>query len=216
MAQARQVMIVGNGPVDDGVAALIDAADLVIRFNGSRNFGAAGRKTDIIAVCNTGRPGAAMLADPEWRDSEAVRTTSAIWSVRDPEKFAAMRPELAVTHPELDDFCDDYTDGFAAFASANGKQHRIITRAVHEELDLALQAHDPGLYVVPSSGMVVVHAMLSDPAHAEDTIILAGFGHTGWDGHPFEAERRLTDHHIASGRLMRLAPLFTHALSQGA
>jgi hypothetical protein len=216
MAQARQIMIVGNGPVDCGVAALIDAADLVIRFNGCRNFGAAGRKTDIIAVCNTGRPGAAMLADPNWRDSEAVNATAEIWSVRDPDKFAAMRPELAVTHPELDDFCDDYTDGFAAFASANGKHHRIITRAVHEDLDRALEAYAPGPYVVPSSGMVVVHAILSDPAHADDTIILVGFGHTGWDGHPFDAESRLTDQLIASGRLMRLAPLFTHALSQGA
>jgi hypothetical protein len=216
MAQARQIMIVGNGPVDDGDAALIEAADLVIRFNGCRNFGAAGRKTDIIAVCNTGRPGAAMLADPNWRDSEAVKATAEIWSVRDPDKFAAMRPELAVTHPELDDFCDDYTDGFAAFASANGKQHRIITRAVHEDLDLALEAYAPAPYVVPSSGMVVVHAILSDPAHADDTIILAGFGHTGWDGHPFDAECRLTDQLITSGRLMRLAPMFTHALSQGA
>lgn len=216
MAQARQIMIVGNGPVDDGDAALIDAADLVIRFNGCRNFGAAGRKTDIIAVCNTGRPGAAMLADPNWRNSEAVKATAEIWSVRDPDKFAAMRPQLAVTHPELDDFCDDYTDGFAAFAGANGKQHRIITRAVHEDLDFALEAHAPAPYVVPSSGMVVVHAILSDPRHVKDTIILAGFGHTGWDGHPFDAERRLTDQLITSGRLMRLAPIFTHALSQGA
>ena len=64
MARARQIMIVGNGAVDEGAAPLIDAADMVIRFNGSRNFGAAGRKSDVIAVCNTGRPGAAMLADP--------------------------------------------------------------------------------------------------------------------------------------------------------
>lgn len=216
MAQARQIMIVGNGPVDEGAAPLIDAADLVIRFNGSRNFGAAGRKTDIIAVCNTGRPGAQMLADPEWRDSEAVRRTTEIWSVRDPEKFADMKPQLAITHPELDDFCDDYTDGFATFATANGKQHRIIHRDAHEGLDAALLALDAEPYVVPSSGMVVIQALLSDPTHAEDTIILAGFGHSGWDGHPFEAERRLVDQYISSGRVLRLQPIFVSSLSQGA
>ncbi|TPP11821.1 Urease operon accessory protein [Rhizobium glycinendophyticum] len=215
MAQARQVMIVGNGPVDDGVASLIDAADLVIRFNGSRNFGVAGRRTDIVAVCNTGRPGAAMLADPEWRDSEAVRRTAEIWSVRDPEKFGDLKPALAISHPELDDFCDDYTDGFASFAAAKGKRHRIIHRDVHEALDETLLALDAEPYVVPSSGLVVIEALLSDPAHAEDTIILAGFGHTGWDGHPFEAERRLVDRYIASGRLMRLQPLFASSLCQG-
>ncbi|RKE83942.1 hypothetical protein DFO46_0701 [Rhizobium sp. AG855] len=216
MARARQIMIVGNGPVDDGVDVLIDSGDLVIRFNGSRNFGAAGRKTDVIAVCNTGRPGAAMVADPAWRNSEAVSGTAEIWSVRDPGKFAELKPQLAITHPELDDFCDDYTDGFATFAAANGKQHRIITRAAHDALDAELMALDAEPYVVPSSGMVVVHAILSDPGYADDTVILAGFGHAGWGGHPFAAERRLTDKHIASGRVMRLQPLFTHALSQGA
>jgi hypothetical protein len=208
-------MIVGNGPVDDGVAELIDAADLVIRFNGSRNFGAAGRKTDIIAVCNTGRPGAQMLADPEWRDSDAVHRTAEIWSVRDPDKFADLAPELAISHPELDDFCDDYTAGFAAFAAARGKQHRTVSRVVHEALDAALLALGAEPYVVPSSGMVVIEALLSDPDHAEDTIILAGFGHSGWDGHPFDAERRLVDRYIASGRVMRLQPLFASSLSQG-
>jgi hypothetical protein len=208
-------MIVGNGAVDEGAAPLIDAADMVIRFNGSRNFGAAGRKTDVIAVCNTGRPGAAMLADPEWRDSEAVRRTAEIWSVRDPEKFADLKPHLAISHPELDDFCDDYTDGFATFATANGKQHRIINRSVHDALDDALLALGAEPYVVPSSGLVVIQALLSDPRHASDTIILAGFGHSGWDGHPFDAERRLVDQYIASGRVMRLQPLFASSLAQG-
>lgn len=215
MARAGQIMIVGNGPVHEGAAPLIDAADLVIRFNGSRNFGSAGRRTDIIAVCNTGRPGAAMLADPAWRDSEAVRRTTEIWSVRDPDKFADLKPALAISHPELDDFCDDYTDGFATFAAARGKRHRIIHRDVHEALDEALLALDAEPYVVPSSGMVVIEALLSDPEHAEDTIILAGFGHSGWDGHPFDAERRLVDRHIASGRVMRLQPLFASSLAQG-
>jgi hypothetical protein len=215
MARARQIMIVGNGPVDQGAAPLIDSADLVIRFNGSRNFGAAGRKTDIIAVCNTGRPGAAMLADRNWRDSEAVRRAGEIWSVRDPDKFADLKPSLAISHPELDDFCDDYTDGFAAFATAKGKRHRIIHRDVHEALDESLLALDAEPYVVPSSGMVVIKALISDPAHADDMIILAGFGHAGWDGHPFGAERRLVDRYIASGRLMRLQPLFASSLSQG-
>ena len=57
MARARQIMIVGNGAVDEGAAPLIDAADMVIRFNGSRNFGAAGTRTDVVAVCNTGSNG---------------------------------------------------------------------------------------------------------------------------------------------------------------
>lgn len=216
MAEARQVMIVGNGPVADNAAALIDAADLVIRFNGSRNFGAAGRRTDVIALCNTGRPAAAMLGDPAWRDSEAVRAASEFWLVRHPQKFAELQAALAVSHPELDDFCDDYTPDFARFAASSGKGHRVIARAVHEAVDAALRDHQAETYVVPSSGMVVVAAVLSDPTHANDTVKVAGFGHFGWDGHPFEAEKRLIESYIAAGRLTRLQPVSASSLSQGA
>lgn len=216
MAAARQVAIVGNGPVADGTAVLIDAADLVIRFNGSRNFGAAGTRTDVIAVCNTGRPAATMLADPLWRNSAAVKACAEIWSVRDPQKFAELRPQLLQSHPELGDFCDDYTAAFASFADASQKTHRIIGRCVHEDIDARLSAYRPAAYVVPSSGVLVLHAILSDPAHADDLVLLAGFGHQGWDGHPFAAERRLIETYISSGRLIRLAPYSILSVSQGA
>ena len=216
MAAARQVAIVGNGPVAEGAAALIDAADLVIRFNGSRNFGKAGTRTDIVAVCNTGRPAAAMLADEAWRDSAAVRDCAEIWSVRDPEKFAELRLRLAKTHPELVDFCDDYTAAFANFAQGNRKTHRIIGRSVYEDLDAQLAAYRPAPYIAPSSGLLVLHAVLNDPDHADDTILLAGFGHEGWDGHPFATERQFIDALISRGRLMRLQPLAIPFVSQGA
>lgn len=212
----QRVMIVGNGDVAEGAAARIDAADRVIRFNGCRNFGQAGSRTDVIAVCNTGRPARAMLSSEDWLDSRPVRDCSEIWSVRDPDKFLAMRSALAISHPELDDFCDDHTAGFAAIAEARGKRHRIVSRDVHEAADQALLAFDPAPYVVPSSGMIVVAQLLLDPAHAGDEIFLAGFTHQGWDGHPFIAERQLIEAHMASGKLARLHPDTASSLSQGA
>ena len=80
MTSGRTIMIVGNGLVPDAAAAVIDAADLVIRFNDCR--GAIGGKTDIVAVCNTGRPALAMLGGGRWKASAAVRQASAIWCVR--------------------------------------------------------------------------------------------------------------------------------------
>ncbi|MGL3607239.1 Urease operon accessory protein [Rhizobium sp. G187] len=216
MTRARRIMIVGNGDVRAEAAAVIDAGDLVIRFNGSRNFGPAGKRTDVVAVCNTGRPGAQMLADPQWRDSEAVSAAREIWSIRDPEKFARLQPVLAVSHPELDDFCDDYTIGFAQFAAARDKQHRVIPGAVHEALDAALSTYRPAPYVVPSSGMLVIQALLSDPKFDDALLVLAGFGHGGWEWHPFDAERQFADHLVQSGRLVRLDTLLQSSLSQGA
>ena len=207
-------MIVGNGEVGEGGAAIIDAADFVIRFNDCRSYGAGGTRTDAVAVCNTGRPARAMLGSPQWRAHPAVASASEIWSVRDPEKFAALRAPLAASHPELDDFCDDYTSQFNAFCEHAGKTHVVVDKMIHEAADAALGAFDPAPYVVPSSGMIVIgEVFVKCP---DDEVTLAGFGHVGWEWHPFAAEKQLVDTYVAAGRLRRLAGKPLVSSSQGA
>ena len=204
---SRRIAIVGNGPVPDGLAAAIDAADLVIRFNDCRSLGRGGDRTDIVAVCNTGRPALAMLGSGHWKASAAVRQAREFWCVRASQMFAAMRPALAVSHPDLDDFCDDYTLGFETFAHATGRRIDVIPSAVHHALDAALAVFDPPSYVVPSSGLIVIAHVLDTVAKAGDRVSIAGFGHEGWQWHPFVAERRWVDAQIAAGRLDRLERL---------
>jgi hypothetical protein len=209
-------MIVGNGEVPEGAAAAIDAADLVIRFNDCRSVGRGGMTTDIVAVCNTGRPALSMLGGGRWKTSGPVRQACEIWSVRCGAKFAAMRTALAGTHPDLDDFCDDYTAGFESFARATGKQHRVIPAETQERLESDLARFEPPPYVAPSSGLVVIADILFNFASAGDDIVLAGFGHSGWEWHPFAAERRYVDTLAAEGRLRRLDQSLSSDLSQGA
>ncbi len=69
---SRKIMIVGNGEIGKEGAAAIAAADFVIRFNECRSYAASPGRTDVVAVCNTGRPGKAMtrfrcLAEPSRR-----------------------------------------------------------------------------------------------------------------------------------------------------
>ena len=202
---AQQIVIVGNGEVDEKAARAIDAADFVVRFNDCRNFGAAGRRTDAVAVCNTGRPARAMTMDDSWRMHPAVVAAREIWSVRDPQKFAALRQPLQQSHPELDDFCDDHTPAFEAIARASQKRHVVIPASVHEACETALSAFESGAHVCPSSGMMVIFDLMERVDAADATIRLAGFDHAGWHGHPFAAERRFVDFHVAAGRLARLA-----------
>ncbi|MBB4571900.1 hypothetical protein GGI59_001069 [Rhizobium lentis] len=209
-----KIVIVGNGEVAEAGAGIIDAADFVIRFNDCRSYGAGGSRTDAVAVCNTGRPAKAMLGSREWRAHPGVVSAREIWSVRDPDKFAAIRAPLAVSHPDLDDFCDDYTEAFGAFCSEAGKKHVVIDRSIHEAVDASLSAFVPGDYVVPSSGMIVIAEVLSKFPDAE--VILAGFGHAGWEWHPFAAERQLVDSYAAVGRLKRLGEKTLVSSSYGA
>jgi hypothetical protein len=200
----RTIMIVGNGSVPEGGAGKIDAADIVIRFNDCRSAGPGGMKTDIVAVCNTGRPARTMLSG-DWKNNRSVGSAREIWSVRSREKFAQMRPEILKNHPELDDFCDDYTDEFASFAETTGRVHRVIAASVHEQVDRELARFSPAPYVVPSSGMVVISDILSNFAKPEDEVILTGFDHIGWELHPFAAEKQLVETLIGDGRVRRLA-----------
>ncbi len=200
----RRIAIVGNGPIRDGLAGMIDSADLVIRFNLCRSSGRGGARTDIVAVCNTGRPALEMLAGGGWKGSAAVRQAQEIWCVRASETFAALRAPLSRSHPDLDDFCDDYTCGFETFARTTGRRLNVIPAETHRGLDAALAAFDPPPYVVPSSGLVTISHVLESVAREGDRIWLAGFGHEGWQWHPFTAERRWVEARIAAGRLERL------------
>lgn len=200
----RTILIVGNGSIPEGGAATIDAADIVIRFNDCRSVGKGGSKTDIVAVCNTGRPARAMLSNG-WKANASVSKAKEIWSVRSPEKFAQMRAELIEAYPDLGDFCDDYTDDFAAFAAMTGRGHRVLPAHVHEQLDRDLAHFSPLPYAVPSSGMMVIADVLSGFAKPGDDVMLTGFDHIGWELHPFDAERRLVEALVVQGRLRRLA-----------
>lgn len=216
MSGGRIIMIVGNGDVPSAAGAAIDAADIVVRFNDCRSVGTGGGKTDIVAVCNTGRPGLGMLGGGRWKTSAAVRQARAIWCVRSGAKFEAMRADLAETNPDLDDFCDDYTAGFESFSRSTGRDFRVVPPAVHDQVDRDLARFAPERYVVPSSGMIVIADILSHLATADDDVVLAGFGHSGWQWHPFAAERRYVDALAASGRLRRLHSSPFAVPSQGA
>jgi hypothetical protein len=200
----KTIMIVGNGDIDPAKAAIIDGADVVVRFNDCRSAGPGGVKTDIVAVCNTGRPAKAMTEDTIWRNRECVQAASEIWCVRDGAKFLKMRPDILARHPELDDFCEDFTAGYRAIAAEMHKRLHVISAMVHESVDDALKPFEPGDYVVPSSGLIVIAEILHHHSKLGDDIALAGFGHVGWEWHPFPAEKRLVESWIDKGLLRRL------------
>ncbi len=200
----RLFMVIGNGDIGPQARAAISDAHAVVRFNDCRSAGEDAASTHIVVVCNTGRPGKKMLDEPGWRTHPSVRAADEIWCVRDPAKFAEMRAPLSVSHPELDDFCDDYTDGFRACAEAEGKGFRVIPREVHERLDAALSAFSPAPYVGPSPGLRPIADLSENRMEADERIGLAGFSHQGWEGHPWDAERRYLEPLEAKGLVTRI------------
>lgn len=204
---ARIITIVGNGKIErcgNAAAQMIDASDLVIRFNDCGSVGSGGKKTDIVAVCNTGRPAREMMRGEAWKANPAVQQAAHIWCVRDPLKFADLREPLSVSHPELDDFCDDFTADYQSFCEQEAKGFHIVPASTHDSVDHQLRCIPSKPYIVPSSGLVVIYEWLTHHLHPADQVILVGFGHEGWHGHPFTAERVLVDRLVEAGRLSRI------------
>lgn len=200
---AKTIAVVGNGEIAAGSAQQIDACDMVVRFNLCRSYGAGGVKSDVIALCNTGRPAKHMLSSVDWLSHPAVQKAGEIWSVRSADKFNEMRPEVLSRHPELDDFFEDFTPEIASLAARFGKSHRVIDRALHEAVDVHLAKLTGEPYVCPSSGLVALVHILKKVKGPGDEVLIAGFGHQGWALHPFEAEKRLIDAWVAKGDLKR-------------
>lgn len=198
---SRKIAIVGNGSFESHEAVMIDACDLVIRFNDCRSLGRGGSRTDVVAVCNTGRPAHGMVRQRAWRELPAVAGASEIWCVRDSMKFAELKSGLA---PGLEDFCDDYTAEFAEFAAETGKAFKVIPRRHHDRIDIELKAIRSAEYIVPSSGLMAIAYVIEEAADVGDRVMLAGFDHEGWNGHPFDAERVLIERYIVEGRVRRL------------
>ncbi|MEP7454125.1 Urease operon accessory protein [Phyllobacterium sp. SB3] len=198
----QTIVIVGNGPVDRALSLTIDRADLVIRFNDCRSVQGGSNRTDVVAVCNTGRPAKSMLASKKWRQLHPVNQAAEIWCVRDPKKMRSLKPVLATTHPELEDFCDDRTAAFEDFCVLTGKRCIIIGKAFQDDVEAALDPFGPSPYVVPSSGMIVIETVLQ--SYKSSTVCIVGFSHEGWELHPFGAEKRLVQHYVNTRRLIRL------------
>lgn len=202
---ARRIAVVGNGDIEASSAALIDACDLVVRFNQCVSYGKGGNRCDVVAVCNMGRPGLAMIHSREWRAHPAVQAASQIWSVRDARKFDEMRADILQREPGLTDFFDDYTGDFARFARQEGKHHCLIPRALHDNLDRRLSALSSDPYICPSTGLIAIAHVLKSIAKKGDAVMIAGFSHQGWSGHPFAAERQLLDALETEGKISRVS-----------
>ncbi len=202
---ARRIAIVGNGNIEAGNGAkIIDASDLVIRFNDCRSVGSGGTRTDIVAVCNTGRPAREMMRGGVWKANPAVLQASHIWCVRDPLKFAELREPLSMSHPELDDFCDDFTADYRSFCEKEHKGFHIVPMAIHDRVDHCIRRITSRPYIVPSSGLLAIYEWLTHHTQPADQVMVAGFGHEGWHEHPFAAERLLVDDLVQAGRLCRI------------
>jgi hypothetical protein len=189
--QKPTVAIVGNAPEMRGVAAEIDARDIVVRFNKAPGFERwAGRRVTHLALVNRGGQ------SREWVHDGGLGEIAVLQQAN----------EIIFPFPRLVDgpagvcWTQEMTMALAPFA--------VRARALQEELHIAarneLKTFGATDSVAPSTGFLVACDFLRRMPAAQ--IAVYGFGFAGWQGHAWAAERRWFEHQHHSGRLA-LRPL---------
>lgn len=177
-----RIALVGNGPVDYRHASEIDAHDMVIRFNACPHYGRAGRRIDILVLMNAGSPG--------WRFTTKKKALNKTAVTRAREIWFAVHPVVQQETRGDDPHSGDYAEAIVR-DHLNGQRWTYIDREDHIAARIALHALGAPADNTPTSGMLaLIHARrILNPSH----VTLYGFTHEGWEGHPWDAERRFVD-----------------------
>lgn len=198
-----RLVIIGNAkkprlnPIFQGwqssrMASFIDDSDLVIRFNGARNQEKkwSGTKTSRLYIRAQGEPGK-RYAGAAIHFNHVDRPNDVI-SVFDPNPYKADQniPEAMI----------DFTQPIGLvnfFHNIRRLDQAVIERAV------AL-IRQTGCHKAPSSGFFAMVEILNDSGFDRWDKYIAGFDFMGWEGHSWEAERKIVRGWLDTGLIQRI------------
>jgi hypothetical protein len=191
----------------DGLAARVDEADLVIRFNlpqgGPERIGL---RTDMLFLINSGKAMQAWLADPAFWASPHVISAKRVVLPLHPAVIRDHHPRPNILS-RLKGRRADWTAAAIAALGAAGKETSVLPVPFYasacEELGIAESRRGE---VFPSTGFLGLFYALNVFAPPQWRVELAGFGFSGWKRHDWQAERLWVGRAVAQGRLQPLAP----------
>lgn len=182
------IALIGNAPINKRWAKFIDQHELVVRFNFCSSARTSGRRTDVLALINSGWPAKMMSAYPKRIPRRVRRTAKEVWFVRDTRMIADKQAVIDAGGPKMEDpdAWVDFTESLKS-KTVPGKIYRMFDRSLWERAEEILRQHGDDNAKQPSSGLLVFLRLREIyPAKA---IHLFGFTHEGWSGHAWDAER---------------------------
>ena len=199
----RRMVIVGNGPVPCEMSAYVDSADTVMRFNEPKeSAGMTGLRTDILFVCNSGKPMQRRLLNPDYLE---LPTFKAAREVIFPYHPLIIKRYFIKPNPLswLKGRRADFTFKALRVLGGAGKTILILPPQFYEEgcrelgLDKAAMKK-----VFPSTGYFGIrYALQHFPAPAWN-IEICGFSWEGWSRHAWLDERRWVSERLGNDLVM--------------
>jgi hypothetical protein len=193
--------IVGNGPVTSDIAAQIDGCDFVIRMNLCTSHGDwTGTRTDCIALGNIGEHAASIMRA---ESNPHIVDVPEVWLGHNP----LLHAEIAEAVEKISATTASYFDDFSILASGpdfSRKRLHILDYYTGAALMAKLRAHQEMPFLLASVGMSVIEEVVQVLAQPGDLVLVAGFTHRGWWGHPWDAERAVIDDYARRGLIRRI------------
>ncbi|NOQ36762.1 MAG: hypothetical protein GQ569_12855 [Methylococcaceae bacterium] len=184
----KNIVIIGNAPIDTDYSKTVNSADFVIRFNEARNYHENnGTKTDALCINNLSDPARRFAKYKTIKKLPFIEEVKEIWFPRSIGFF----PKQFLIKPFRDN----------TFKRTNYKKH-IISRNNLENKKIICFSSD--LYIetcnelnidpksnncVPSSGYLAIQYVLQRFQGLNANITLLGFTFMGADCHPWENEK---------------------------
>lgn len=193
-----RVVIVGNAPLSGDHSAVIDGADLVIRFNDPQGWGGdAGTRFDIWVLANGGG-GRRFIRHRPFLHCAFRDLPKTIWLSRSPEIQREINRTFKAKFKEFGE--RDFIDRILR-ANALTQPTRYLGRDTHFRcLDtLARHRSRDALVKVPSAGFLALEQVRQDSPSAEVTLV--GFTFQGASVHDWDAERRAVEELSAAGQI---------------
>lgn len=179
-------VIIGNGAVATDLRETVSRADCVVRMNRCNHLGGStGVRTDILALTTTGAPPLEFFDKPTESFMSAFQDAHTIILARN-SWYSHIRRLTSKSFPE------HFEDHGGSIAQKAFTAHKKIVRIGFWEsikLDRELKAFDAPSDSMPSTGMCIAYHFLMRKA-SDDQIVFAGFLHSGWYRHPWDAERQ--------------------------
>lgn len=201
----KRIVIVGNGPVEPGVAHAIDSADIVIRFNEAVIIPErTGSKTDILFLMNSGKSMQARLETPSYWLEPFVQDASEI--------ILPYHPSIVRQHHPQPNFLSrlkgrkaDWTAETLKKIEALGKKATTLSAEFYYETCQILDISTDDLSkVFPSSGLLAIRYAIETLRTDSTRIEFCGFSWQGWKRHSWGNEQHWVDEQIQEGRISPL------------
>lgn len=198
----KTLYIVGNGPITRDMSSAVDASDFVVRFNEPKaSIGMSGTKTDILFLCNAGKPMQRRLEDPQYLNSAIMQDAKQVILAYHPIIIKRYFPRPNILS-RFKGRREDWTLPTIMALGGIGKTSIVLPAEFYMEGCRVLGLpEDKMASVFPSTGYFGIYYVLHHFPPERWGIQICGFSWEGWKRHAWADERKWVEDKVRQGLL---------------